>query len=55
MLTQDGKLTDIGAWYLNERAQGNTPKGAGSRPGPASIATLSTVLVLVSYACTWVV
>ncbi|KAF2772557.1 hypothetical protein EJ03DRAFT_248538, partial [Teratosphaeria nubilosa] len=30
MLTQKGKLTDIGAWYLGEKAEGNKPKGAAS-------------------------
>lgn len=27
MLTQDGELTDIGAWYLGKAATGNIPKG----------------------------
>ncbi|KAI9865826.1 MAG: hypothetical protein M1824_000086 [Vezdaea acicularis] len=27
-LTQDGKLTDIGSWYLGRAATGNVPKGA---------------------------
>ena len=27
LLTQDGKLTDIGAWYLGQKATGNIPKG----------------------------
>lgn len=31
MLTQDGKLTDIGAWYLAETATGAIPKGAAGR------------------------
>lgn len=33
MLTQDGKLTDIGSWYLGGSATGNKPKGAGVRNG----------------------
>ncbi|KAI9752012.1 MAG: hypothetical protein M4579_005785 [Chaenotheca gracillima] len=33
MLTQDGKLTDIGAYYLNVPPQGNKPKG-GAGHGP---------------------
>lgn len=31
MLTQDGKLTDIGAWYLAEAATGAIPQGAATR------------------------
>lgn len=31
MLTQDGKLTDIGSWYLGRDATGNVPKGAAGR------------------------
>lgn len=31
MLTQDGKLTDIGSWYLGGSATGNVPKGAAGR------------------------
>lgn len=27
MLTQKGELTDIGAWYLGQKATGNVPKG----------------------------
>lgn len=27
MLTQDGKLTDIGSWYLGGSATSNKPKG----------------------------
>jgi hypothetical protein len=30
MLTQKGELTDIGAWYLGQKATGNIPKGDGS-------------------------
>ncbi|KAH0562136.1 hypothetical protein GP486_003170 [Trichoglossum hirsutum] len=34
MLTQDGKLTDIGSWYLGRDATGNVPKGgAGKKDG----------------------
>lgn len=29
MLTQDGKLTDIGSWYLGGAATNNVPSGAG--------------------------
>lgn len=32
MLTQNGKLTDIGSWYLGGEETNNTPKGAASRP-----------------------
>lgn len=31
MLTQSGKLTDIGSWYLGGVKTGNKPKGAASR------------------------
>ncbi|CAD6593227.1 MAG: hypothetical protein ASARMPRED_007170 [Alectoria sarmentosa] len=31
MLTQNGKLTDIGSWYLGGGATGNVPKGAAHR------------------------
>ncbi|CAF9935959.1 MAG: hypothetical protein ALECFALPRED_006645 [Alectoria fallacina] len=31
MLTQNGKLTDIGSWYLGGDATGNVPKGAADR------------------------
>lgn len=31
MLTQDGKLTDIGSWYLGGSQTGNRPKGAAGR------------------------
>ncbi|KAG9990330.1 hypothetical protein KCU72_g21267, partial [Aureobasidium melanogenum] len=30
MLTEKGKLTDIGAWYLNKAATGAVPKGSAS-------------------------
>lgn len=31
MLTQDGKLTDIGSWYMGGVSTNNVPKGAGGR------------------------
>lgn len=31
MLTQDGELTDIGAWYLGREATGNVPEGEAGR------------------------
>ena len=31
MLTEKGKLTDIGSWYLGGSATGNTPHGAAGR------------------------
>ena len=30
-LTQDGKLTNIGSWYLGGTATGKIPKGAAGR------------------------
>lgn len=31
MLTQDGKLTDIGSWYMGGFSTNNIPKGLGGR------------------------
>ncbi|KAK4574066.1 hypothetical protein LTR86_001827 [Recurvomyces mirabilis] len=31
MLTQKGELTDIGAWYLGEKAEGKKPKGGAAQ------------------------
>ena len=31
MLTQDGKLTDIGSWYLGGGETGNVPRSAANR------------------------
>ena len=31
MLTQNGKLTDIGSWYLGGGSTGNVPNGAADR------------------------
>jgi hypothetical protein len=31
MLNQDGKLTDIGSWYMGGVATNVVPKGAGGR------------------------
>ena len=31
MLTQDGKLTDIGSWYLGGGETGNVPKSDANR------------------------
>lgn len=36
MLTQDGKLTDIGSWYLGGEATNNIPKLSGAAGTPAS-------------------
>jgi Glycosyl hydrolase catalytic core len=33
MLTQDGKLTDIGSWYLGRVATGNIPKSGSTGKG----------------------
>jgi hypothetical protein len=33
MLTQDGKLTDIGSWYLGRGSTGNVPKGDSASTG----------------------
>jgi len=42
MLTQKGQLTDIGAWYLGQKATGNVPKGDS-----AQIAIFSGWMVVV--------
>ncbi len=45
MLTQNGKLTDIGDAYLGRAAEGNVPKGAASRvlssPSSLSVSLLA--------------
>jgi hypothetical protein len=30
MLTQDGKLTSIGSWYMGGKATNNIPMGSGA-------------------------
>ncbi|KAL8930868.1 MAG: hypothetical protein Q9208_000409 [Pyrenodesmia sp. 3 TL-2023] len=45
MLTEKGKLTDIGSWYLGRSATGNVPRGAAGRSavfGGGSIVILLT-------------
>ena len=44
MLTQDGKLTDIGAEYLGRGPTGNKPKGGAGRTAVFSIWSVSLVL-----------
>jgi hypothetical protein len=46
MLTQDGKLTDIGSWYLGGAATDNVPSGAGRvvRSGALCVGVLLVVL-----------
>jgi hypothetical protein len=46
MLTQNGKLTDIGSWYLGGSATGQTPSGASSR---FTVPTALSLLVLASF------
>lgn len=45
MLTEKGKLTDIGSWYLGRSATGNKPRGAAGRN---TIFTGSTITVLLA-------
>ncbi|KAI0586055.1 Glycoside hydrolase family 128 protein [Pyrenophora tritici-repentis] len=49
MLTQDGKLTDIGSWYLGGAATNNVPKGSGAsadaRVGSSAYALVFAVAV----------
>ncbi|KAK0363743.1 hypothetical protein LTR91_001832 [Friedmanniomyces endolithicus] len=49
MLTQKGQLTDIGAWYLGQKATGNTPKG-----GAAQVAKFAGWAAVVLAAMMWV-
>ena len=48
MLTQKGQLTDIGAWYLGQKATGNTPKG-----GAAQVAKFAGWAAVVLGAMMW--
>ena len=50
-LTQDGKLTDIGSWYLGGTATGKVPKGAAGRN--TVFAGASLVVALISI-WTWI-
>lgn len=45
MLTEKGKLTDIGSWYLGGSATGNKPRGAAGRN---TIFTGSTITILLA-------
>jgi len=45
MLTQDGKLTNIGSWYLGGSRTGNRAKGAAGRKVMFAGSTLLTILV----------
>lgn len=45
MLTQDGKLTDIGSWYLGGSQTGNRPKGAAGRNAMSTRWSLLVVAV----------
>ncbi|KAI9798489.1 MAG: hypothetical protein M1833_004755 [Piccolia ochrophora] len=49
MLTEDGAITDIGAWYLNIPAEGNVPSSAptlGSSTGTRALLVLAAVLAV---------
>jgi hypothetical protein len=43
MLNQDGKLTDIGSWYMGGVATNNIPKGAGGRIQTGGVAIASAL------------
>lgn len=45
MLTEKGKLTDLGSWYLGGPATGNKPHGAAGR---TTIFTGSTIIILLA-------
>ena len=53
MLTQDGKLTDIGSWYLGGSATGNVPQGpsGSSANSLAAFAGSTLVVVLAMFWC----
>ena len=44
MLTEKGKLTDIGSWYLGGVETNNVPKGAAGRSAAFSGSSLMVVL-----------
>ena len=46
MLTQDGKLTDIGSWYLGGPATNNVPQGSGA----SSVASVGSSAYVFSFA-----
>lgn len=48
MLTQKGKLTDIGSWYLGGVGTGNKPKGAASQK-----AIFAGAGLLIGLVCFW--
>ena len=50
MLTQDGKLTDIGSWYLGGSATGNVPQSS-SASGLAAFAGSSLMVVMAVFWC----
>lgn len=45
MLTEKGKLTDIGSWYLGGSATGYTPHGAAGR---SVVFAGSTIVILLT-------
>ncbi|KAK3066551.1 hypothetical protein LTR53_017055 [Teratosphaeriaceae sp. CCFEE 6253] len=54
MLTQKGELTDIGAWYLGQKATGKKPKGGKhSSSGAAQVAQMSGWAAVVVGAMMW--
>jgi hypothetical protein len=49
MLTQDGKLTDIGSWYMGGAETNNVPKASGA----SSLGAAPGALVLSLMAVVW--
>jgi hypothetical protein len=50
MLTQDGKLTDIGSWYMGGAATNNVPEASGASsvvaaPGAFALSLMAAVWV----------
>jgi hypothetical protein len=50
MLTQDGKLTDIGSWYLGGAATNNVPEASGASAVGAAPGAFALSLVAMAWA-----
>ena len=49
MLTQDGKLTDIGSWYMGGAATNNVPKDSGASSLVATQGAIALSLMAVMW------
>jgi hypothetical protein len=50
MLTQDGKLTDIGSWYMGGAATNNVPEASGASALGAAPSAFALSLVVMAWA-----